>query len=232
MKNKVTTYILYAVGEITLVVVGILIAVSIDNWNQSKNDRKKELSYLISYAGDLEKNIGELERVIGKSGMMHLIADTLIQRFSRGQSIRQPELDSMAFRLAEYTLYLSQEGTTENLLGASSLEIIQNLLIRTSFVTQEADQKRIRELEKGVYGIFNEYLQFLKTHTKLYNYSNGRVVINASTQSRLMKDDHFLNMLDDLSFRYKELQDRYQTRKEELEELLTVVKAEIDKLKS
>ena len=67
-RNKITTYLLYAIGEIILVVVGILIAVSIDNWNQSKNDQKKELSYLISYASDLQKNISELDRVINKSG--------------------------------------------------------------------------------------------------------------------------------------------------------------------
>ena len=50
MKNKFTTYLFYAIGEITLVVFGILIAVQIDTWNKSKNDRKKELSYLTSYA--------------------------------------------------------------------------------------------------------------------------------------------------------------------------------------
>ena len=162
MKNKITTYLLYGLGEIILVVAGILIAVSIDNLNQAKNDRKKELSYLVSYASDIQKNIEELDRVIKKSGVIHKIADTLIHRFSRSELISQPQLDTMAYKLAEYTLYLSQEGTTENLLGASSLEIIQNVKIRTSFVTQEADKKRIRELEKGVYGIFNEYIQYLK----------------------------------------------------------------------
>lgn len=35
-ENKVTSYLLYAIGEIVLVVIGILIAVSINNWNESK----------------------------------------------------------------------------------------------------------------------------------------------------------------------------------------------------
>ena len=34
-ENKVTTYLLYAIGEIVLVVIGILIAVSLNNWNQA-----------------------------------------------------------------------------------------------------------------------------------------------------------------------------------------------------
>ncbi len=35
-ENKVTTYLLYAIGEIFLVVVGILIALQINNWNETK----------------------------------------------------------------------------------------------------------------------------------------------------------------------------------------------------
>ncbi|MFT6857263.1 MAG: hypothetical protein ACJA0X_003251 [Cyclobacteriaceae bacterium] len=35
-ENKIWSYVLYAVGEITLVVVGILIAVNIDDWNNNK----------------------------------------------------------------------------------------------------------------------------------------------------------------------------------------------------
>jgi len=42
-ENKVSKYILYAVGEILLVVIGILIALQINNLNQSKNLSEKEL---------------------------------------------------------------------------------------------------------------------------------------------------------------------------------------------
>ena len=41
-KNKFTTYLLYAIGEIVLVVIGILIAVSINNWNQDIQKKKLE----------------------------------------------------------------------------------------------------------------------------------------------------------------------------------------------
>jgi hypothetical protein len=36
VKNKTATYFKYAIGEIVLVVIGILIALSINNWNESK----------------------------------------------------------------------------------------------------------------------------------------------------------------------------------------------------
>ena len=230
MKNKVTTYFLYAIGEITLVVVGILIALQLDNWNESNNNQKKELSYLNSYIYDLNANIRELDRVIDKSGYMHGIADTLIQRFDRGERIAQPELDSLVLELVAYSLYLSKEGTTENLLGAGSLEIIQNLEIRSSFVTQEADQKRLREVEKGVYDVFSEMLIYLKLNVEMYNYQLGKVMVDEQTQSRLMADRYFKNLLDDISFKYKNLQLLYRKRQEELIELLEIVKEEVGRL--
>ena len=227
--NKFTTYLLYAIGEIVLVVIGILIAVSINNWNGRKNDRKKELSYLTSYANDLNKNIEELNRVIDRSGYLYQLADTLIIRFVASRPTSQPELDSMVYQLMGYTLYLSKEGTTENLLGAGSLEIIQNTEIRASFVTQEADQKRLREVEKGAYDSFNEYLLYLKNHSKMYNYPLGNPMIDQRTQANMMKDQYLLNVLDDISFKNKNLQGLYDQRKNELVVLLEMVNTEIQK---
>jgi hypothetical protein len=45
-ENKITTYLFYGIGEISLVVVGILIAVSIDGWNDDRKTVRQEQSYL------------------------------------------------------------------------------------------------------------------------------------------------------------------------------------------
>jgi hypothetical protein len=45
-QNKVTQYISYAVGEILLVVIGILIALQINNWNENRKLDQQEKSYL------------------------------------------------------------------------------------------------------------------------------------------------------------------------------------------
>lgn len=38
-KNKVSTYILYAIGEIVLVMIGILLALQVNNWNEDRIQR-------------------------------------------------------------------------------------------------------------------------------------------------------------------------------------------------
>ena len=45
-KNKTGKYLKYAIGEIVLVVIGILIALSINNWNESRKEIKLRANYL------------------------------------------------------------------------------------------------------------------------------------------------------------------------------------------
>ena len=47
-ENKFSRYLLYAIGEIFLVVIGILIALTISTWNEKKQDRELEIFTLNS----------------------------------------------------------------------------------------------------------------------------------------------------------------------------------------
>lgn len=58
--SKVSSYLLYAIGEIVLVVVGILIAISIDDWSQYKKDRLKETKILLEMKANLELDFKRL----------------------------------------------------------------------------------------------------------------------------------------------------------------------------
>ena len=53
-------YLLYAIGEILLVVFGILIALQINNWNQLQKDKEQEKEYLIRLQSDLEKDTASI----------------------------------------------------------------------------------------------------------------------------------------------------------------------------
>ncbi len=52
-ENKFSKYLLYAVGEILLVVIGILIALQIDTWNQELQNNKKEQEYYHKFLEDV-----------------------------------------------------------------------------------------------------------------------------------------------------------------------------------
>mgnify|MGYP000754820746 CR=1 FL=1 len=54
-EGKTTQYLKYAIGEIVLVVVGILLALQINNWNELKKDKQLEKRYLKNLTEELKK---------------------------------------------------------------------------------------------------------------------------------------------------------------------------------
>lgn len=60
VENMTGRYLKYAIGEIILVVIGILIALQINNWNESRKDRVLEKELLIDLKLTLESNIAIL----------------------------------------------------------------------------------------------------------------------------------------------------------------------------
>jgi Family of unknown function (DUF6090) len=64
MENKTGKYLKYAIGEIVLVVIGILIALSINNWNENRKNHKLETLALINLKAEFNENQRRLELLI------------------------------------------------------------------------------------------------------------------------------------------------------------------------
>jgi hypothetical protein len=63
-ENKFSKYLLYAIGEIALVVIGILLALQINNWNENQKDRKAENQALISLKLEFDENQMRLDQLL------------------------------------------------------------------------------------------------------------------------------------------------------------------------
>ncbi len=63
LDNKKTQYLKYALGEIILVVIGILIALQINNWNQSIKDKNSLNEYLIKIKSHTAEDLEQLEKL-------------------------------------------------------------------------------------------------------------------------------------------------------------------------
>lgn len=64
-KNKTSRYFKYAIGEIILVVVGILIALQINNWNENQKQNRIKAAYLNSIEKELRTDVALLKESIG-----------------------------------------------------------------------------------------------------------------------------------------------------------------------
>lgn len=64
VENRISKYMAYALGEIVLVVIGILIALQINDWNQRRIDRNTERAYLMNIINEIESNKALNKRLV------------------------------------------------------------------------------------------------------------------------------------------------------------------------
>jgi len=88
-KNDTANYLKYAIGEIVLVVIGILIAISINTWNTQRNLVKSNEVYLVKLIEELNSNIKRLDYLVfsdNSIGLDSVVKNCLyiLPRFSKG----------------------------------------------------------------------------------------------------------------------------------------------------
>lgn len=81
-KNKTGKYLKYALGEIVLVVIGILIALSINNWNQNREKKSLLKTYSASLIKDLQKDTLVLNEIYAWVENDNKLTYSCIQRLS------------------------------------------------------------------------------------------------------------------------------------------------------
>ncbi len=81
-ENKTGKYFKYAIGEIVLVVIGILIALQINNWNENNNKNKIKASYITSLIVDYEKDILQLNEGMEFNASQLKSIDSIYQTLS------------------------------------------------------------------------------------------------------------------------------------------------------
>ncbi|NKI30927.1 DUF6090 family protein [Croceivirga thetidis] len=228
-ENKFSKYLLYAIGEIILVVIGILLALQVNNWNNDKNDRAKEQLYLSSFHSDMKINLKELDRVIEKSSQTISTTDSLL-RYADGQiklnTVR--EIQALVMETASYTFFFGAEGTIKDIFGSGDLALIQNDSIRKAMVNWEANLKYLKEFE--TLGKDNQlsYINYLKSETPMYKYALKRDFLDHETINKIITDEKFLNLVGEQKHMAKEVNRLYLSQKTKMTELLNQVSKTIE----
>lgn len=130
-KGKSRTYLLYAIGEIVLVVVGILIAFQIDNWNEDRVNRNKEVKILTQIHADLSNNYEEVGNLLTKLEFSKNSSDSLLKSFREKKQIRSFFVYSS---IIHQRFFFNASSSGYSLLGGSLGTLISNDLLRNNIV--------------------------------------------------------------------------------------------------
>lgn len=135
MEKKVITYILYALGEITLVVIGILIAVQIDNWNEAYKNQKKEIAFLVNLKEDLRTDSVRLQAIKEKVEQADLYKK-VFERKLEGKMIDEDSIvESFAKQYQMLVEFIPTKTTINELTNSVGFSIISNPTLRRQIVS-------------------------------------------------------------------------------------------------
>ena len=129
-ENKTGRYFKYAIGEIILVVIGILIALQINNWNENRKNSTIEQETLLSLKSDLESALVQLDIKIEQNDRYRKNDSIALQLIQNKSKI---PLDSLYALLLShiYTPTFDPElGTLNEILSTGKMEIIKKEELR------------------------------------------------------------------------------------------------------
>lgn len=126
-RNKISKYFKYAIGEIVLVVVGILIALAINNWNEKSKENKKEATYLKNIQRDLKNQLQSIEDQI-EYEKSYIDASFYIMSSFKESSFKK--IDTTFFKqltiLQSRKTFVITDPTYTDLLSSGNIDIIKN----------------------------------------------------------------------------------------------------------
>lgn len=124
-ENRVSKYVLYAIGEIILVVIGILIALQINNWNKKQKDIEKEQQILLSLREEFKQNIKELEfdHSINEGCLKAIVA---LMNFDYTKDFKTKTIDSLLGQVYNYATFDARLGVMNDITSSGNLELIRD----------------------------------------------------------------------------------------------------------
>jgi hypothetical protein len=132
-QNKTTKYFKYAIGEIILVVIGILIALSINNWNEYRKEREEEQKTLQNILFDFKKATKELKELIEIRDRQVVAIKTIYEIIETGTySLNENEVEKLLWLEMQSLTYNSQTDTLDMLINSGKINIITNRIISGS----------------------------------------------------------------------------------------------------
>jgi hypothetical protein len=175
--NKTTKYLKYAFGEIVLVVIGILIALAINNHSEEKKERLKEQAFLKEINLDFKSNKAQLDSIISFNKVSLHAGDRLL-KILKLFDLKNPKVNKTnvhvkdSIRIYRPLIWRNKSfnpknGTVEALLNSSSFDLIKNDTLRRCLISWKDVLGDYLEEEKfAVNFLVNEYGPWIRKNNE------------------------------------------------------------------
>jgi hypothetical protein len=166
--GKTGRYFKYAIGEIVLVVIGILIALQINNWNENRINKQSEKLILNELHKEFISNKIQLDTVLFYN--KRSFESVKYIRSKLPIDMEKINLDTLAYHLYYIgftNTFNPSEGVTHALMNSSTFNLISNDELRQLLISWDDVVADFQEEEIYAY---NNYVNHLKPFEKKHFY--------------------------------------------------------------
>ncbi len=132
-ENKFGKYITYAVGEIVLVVIGILIALQINNWNENRKNRITEADYYCRILDDFERNEKLIDETSEQISNKIKLAKELLLDLNNIPNDRSDILDKFVLALRQ-DVFVPSNIAFEEITSSGQLKLLTDLELKNRLI--------------------------------------------------------------------------------------------------
>lgn len=129
-ENKLSQYLLYAIGEIVLVVIGILIALQLNNYSEYKKEREKEIALLANLSNEIGLDILQIDNNTQLSQERLSRLDSLLQLLHQTDSIDKSSFIQQSFEFVIDQYFKSNSGIFDEAVSSGKMSYVQNETLR------------------------------------------------------------------------------------------------------
>lgn len=213
-EGKTSRYFKYAIGEIILVVIGILIALQINSWNKERIDKKEETQILMNLRSDFQNAIEQLD-YLNRIRENYLDATKKLLQISNAERLpERSDLDSLMMLTLYSPTFNDPNGTLQALIASDRIDLIRNNDLKVSLMAWPSESEDMTEgevMENSV--MMDQYYPFLYEKISLaqvfsyfsisdINFERTRTNIGlipskfvTSNYDALLKEPKFINTL-------------------------------------
>ena len=200
-ENKLTQYLLYAIGEIVLVVIGILIAIQVNNYYEKKKEYEKEQSFLREINLDFKSNKEQLDSIIAYN-KVSLHAGRRLEEILRKFDTKKPTINDTNRQYADSIGFYNslvwrnksfdpKNGAVDALLNSSSFDLISNDTLRRNLIAwRDVLGDYLEEEAFGVQFLFEEYNPWIWAN---YDPDDPTILFSIRNKNYLFKRNGDLN---------------------------------------
>ena len=231
LPGKVRTYVAYAVGEIVLIVVGIMIALEANEWKEGQQLRDRERIFLQDLAENLEFNIDTLQNSLQSIERQNASSPIIFSLLKNPQQdIESVDIHWQNSLQNRANMHISVAGYES--LKNSGFDIIQNEALKNEIINLHEDtylsMDRSRRWGMEFQPLWDKFVveHFFRSRTETGETKKGLMPrdINFITRS-----DYFFGLIETAEIQRNYVKDFYETSLKETQRVLELIQTELAK---